>query len=316
VRPDDLPECPLPDLPPQSPGQARGGEGREGVWFEIDPGTTAYPEAVRAEPVLAADPFPSEFDEPERLDPGRAQAEPEEPAPPRRRPALAIGMLGSLGLHLLPLLVLLHWNSAPAEMAAPIPVQLVIEEPPAPSPPPASEIKPPPPGRIASEDIGEMAAPPPEAAATPPPEETRIAAVAPPPPKPVPPPKPAAASPAWHRLDAVPQEARREARVPGPAATRDEYLAYLVALTRRHFDMLPMSMVAGRHGETVLAILVLGDGTIARIAIEHSSGYPDIDARIERMVSAVGRFPPLPQWYQGPNIELNLRLRFPEALER
>ncbi len=302
--------------------------------FEIDRAATALPEAARGEPVLATDPFPSEFDEPERLDPERARAEPEEPPPPRRRPALAIGMLGSLGLHLLPLLVLLQWSSAPAELAAPIPVQLVIEEPPAAPPPPGSEVKPPPPGRIASEDIGEMASPPPEAAApppeetriavvappppkpAPPPEETQLAAVAPPPPKPVPPPKPAAAVPAWHRLDAVPRDARRAARVPGPAATRDEYLAYLVTLTRRHFDMLPLSMVGGRHGETVLAILVLGDGTIARIAIEQSSGYPDIDARIERMVSAVGRFPPLPQWYQGPDIELNLRLRFPEALQR
>ena len=31
-----------------------------------------------------------------------------------------------------------------------------------------------------------------------------------------------------------------------------------------------------------------------------SSGYPDIDERVEQMVAAVGRFPPLPQWFQAP----------------
>jgi len=127
----------------------------------------------------------------------------------------------------------------------------------------------------------------------------------------VPPPKPAEPAGIWHRLDAAPHAARPEPRAPGPAATRDEYLAYLVSLTRRHLDLLPTSMVAGRSGETILAVLVLGDGTIARVAVMHGSGYPEIDARVEKMVIAVGRFPPLPQWYQGPSMELSFRLRFP-----
>jgi len=80
--------------------------------------------------------------------------------------------------------------------------------------------------------------------------------------------------------------------------------------------MLPLSMVGPRRGITTLTIRVLDDGTVARIAIAQSSGYPDIDERIERMVAAVGRFPPLPQWFQGPRMELRLRLQFPEALER
>ena len=58
----------------------------------------------------------------------------------------------------------------------------------------------------------------------------------------------------------------------------------------------------------------MGDGTIARISVARGSGYPDIDTKIEQMVAAVRRFPPLPQWYQGPQIELTFRLRFPEAL--
>jgi TonB family protein len=244
-----------------------------------------------------------------------------------------LGLVGSLVLHLLPLLLLVSWASAPADI--PIPVQLVIETPP--PPPVAQEArKPPPRGPLASEDMGapeakrpEPTAAPDEPAPPPEPTETQTAMVTPPPPKPEPPREAAAAplpkptpppksTPAVHR----PQPVLRlplplqPGRVPGPAATRDEYLAYLVALTRRHLDLLPLSMVGARRGETTLTIRVLDDGTVARIAVAQGSGYPDIDERIERMVAAVGRFPPLPQWFQGPSMELRLRLQFPEALER
>jgi TonB family protein len=99
-------------------------------------------------------------------------------------------------------------------------------------------------------------------------------------------------------------------------ATRDEYLALLKALTQRHMNLLPPSLIAGRQGDTYLAVLVLSDGTIARIAIVRSSGYPDIDERVERMVAAVGRFPPLPAHFQDASLELIMHLRFPEGTER
>jgi TonB family protein len=250
---------------------------------------------------------------------------------PRPLP-LPLGLIGSLALHLLPLLLLLSWTTAPADIPPPIPVQLVIETPP--SPPPAAQEakKPPPRGPLASEDMGapEAKRTEPSGAPEPPPEplpdptEIQTALVPPPPmpepprepavvpqPKPKPAPKPPAPATLWRRLDAP-----HPGRVPGPAATRDEYLAYLVSLTRRHLDLLPLSMVGLRRGVTTLTIRVLDDGTVARISIAQSSGYPDIDERIERMVAAVGRFPPLPQWFQGPSMELRLRLQFPEALER
>lgn len=330
--------------------------------FEIDLTAIAAPETARAEPVLATAPFPGEFDEPDRpdprrldpgrsdtawpdtarpdtarfeagrLDPGRAQAEPAKLPPPRRRPGLSLAMLGSLGLHLLPLLALLPWGSAPAEIAVPIPVQLVLEA--APPLPPVPEKKPPPPGRLASEDIGETQAKPDQ------PAETQIAAALPPPkpipppdllsalPKPAPEPDPAARpeepNPALPvkppvkqavvaRLVLNPHPAPR-AQVPGTAATRDEYLAYCATLIRGHFGLLPPSFVAGRRGATVLNILVLDDGTIARISVARNSSYPDIDARIEQAVAAVRRFPPLPQWFQGPRISLTLQVSYPEGL--
>ena len=42
----------------------------------------------------------------------------------------------------------------------------------------------------------------------------------------------------------------------------------------------------------------------------------ELHDRIEQMVAAVHKFPPLPQWYQGNAVQLELTLKFPEALER
>jgi TonB family protein len=128
-----------------------------------------------------------------------------------------------------------------------------------------------------------------------------------------PPPKPSG-SPTAHREE-TPQDAPRAARYAGSAASRDEYLAYLVTLTRQHMDLLPMSVIGSRHGETVISVVVYENGTIGPLSVVRSSGYPDIDQRIEQMVAAVRRFPPLPQWYQSNTVELELTMHWPEALE-
>jgi TonB family protein len=310
--------------------------------FEIDPAETALGANAPREPHLAAVLFLVEFGEPDRFDPARATAVPERPLPPTGRRMPSFGMLGSLAIHLLPLLVLLDWSGTPAAITPPIPVQLVLEEPPpapAKAPPPAPEK--PPPGRLASEDMGEPAATPdqPTAAGAPAPPQTQTAA--PPPPKPIPTPKltsalpepapapeppllPEEAEPTPHikppakqaaaRLPPNRHPAPRATQVPGPAATRDEYLAYCTALVRRYRGILPLSLVDGRHGATILAITVLDDGTIAHVAVKQSSGYRDIDARVEQMVAAVHKFPPLPQWIQAPRINLDLTMPFPEGL--
>ena len=345
MRPEDFPEYPLPT--PSSQAE----DGRAGVVFEIDAAGTAPPGTGRPEPVLAGVPTPGEFDETARLDPNRATPEREPPAARRQR-GISLAVLGSLGVHLLPLLMLLEWTSTPAEIAAPIPVQLVIEAPPPPPPPPApkaEEFKRPPPGRLASEDIGEKASPPPEAAAAaPPPPDvaaaappapespaaappaprepapgqsapsqpapTQMAAALPPPPKPIRPPKPAVPAFTWQRLDIVPQDGPRAPRAPGPAASRDEYLAYCMSLIRGHFGGLSSGFLHGRRGTTLLRIMVREDGTIARITPEQPSRYPEIDARIAEAVYAVHRFPPLPQWLQGPSAGLILQVVYPDGL--
>jgi TonB family protein len=309
---------------------------------------------VLPEPRLATTPFVVEFDEPARLDPKRTALAWLVPRPPRAK-MLMRWSLGALALHLLLVAIILGWPVTADEVPV-IPVQLVIVEPPpepTQAPAPAPE-QPPPQGRVASDDFGDVtpkdpgtstnptppaasdqeptAAPTeaqPVATETPPPPapaptETQTAAL--PPPPPVPPPKPTPPQvthpPKPSNVSLQPQhdqpshEAPRAAHFAGPTATRDEYLAYLVTLTRQHIDQLPMSVVGKRHGETIVNVVVLNDGTIEHISVAHSSGYADIDERIQRMVAAVGKFPPVPQWFQGRSMELQLTLEFPEALER
>ncbi len=289
--------------------------------LKTDRAVSAHPVTARLDPVLTIAPVVADAGRSDQLDPARATSPPKESPPPGRQ-RMPLGLCGSLALHLLPLLVLMNWNGAPAEVTMPIPVQLVLEAPPPPPPPPPAPDKKPPPGPIASRDMGEPAGEPDQPAAHSPappadqPGDTETAAVAPPPqpapqpaplppePKPLPPVTPPVRKTVAMRAPPNPYPARRETRVPGPAATRDEYLAYCESLIRRNNGMLPDSFIGGRRGATRLSILVLDDGTIASVAVARSSGYPDIDERIEQMVAAVRRFPPLPQWDQQPSAKL------------
>jgi TonB family protein len=309
---------------------------------EISPldDSAPFDDDSRPEPMLAATPFLIEFDEPARLDPERIGLTWEVP-PPVRSGMRWLSSLGSLALHLLPLLLIIAWPTTTTEVPV-IPVQLVLEQPP---PPPPEQQAPQPPqpnqpkqGRLASEDLGDVK---PKTAGETPTEEpaaagekqpeqsetqTATATATPPPippPKPAPPneqnpvvhtPKPSGAA-IPHREE-TPREAPRAARFSGPASSRDEYLAYLVSLTRQHIDLLPMSVVGTRRGETIVTVTVLDNGAIAHVSVLRSSGFPDIDQRIEQMVAAVGKFPPVPQWFQGDSLQLQLTLRFPEALEK
>jgi periplasmic protein TonB len=292
---------------------------------------TGPPDEGRREPAL--------FNAPRLVSPDPSGIEPSErPSPVDDRERVRWrGPVGSLVLHLLPLLLLLEWPLAAPPEIAPIAVQLVVEPPPPmPQPqavPPKPEFKPPPPGPIASDDFGDptakeasteaSAVPAPKDEPSPPepppaeaPRQTAAVVVPPPPPmKPEPPKpqsKPAAQQPP--RRTEEPAHNARHAKYPGPAASRDDYLAYVHSLIRQHYNMLPLAMIGGRRGETRVEFLVLGDGTIAMVRTRQSSGYPDIDSRVELMVAMVRRVPPLPQWFQGAAMALILDLPFPDAL--
>ena len=94
----------------------------------------------------------------------------------------------------------------------------------------------------------------------------------------------------------------------GKYAAADEHYGKAIAHDPRHVD----SYV--RRADLWRVRLNDSRGTIAMVRVRQSSGYPDIDARVELMVAAVRRVPPLPQWFQGPAMGLILDLPFPDAL--
>ena len=158
-------------------------------------------------------------------------------------------------------------------------------------------------------------------------DETLMASLVPPAPappaKPAPPkeravmhvPNPMASSWPLPLRQAQPNENQRSARFRGPAAVRDENLALMKEMILKQIGLLPLSATGTRHGQTQLSLRVLGDGTINSVKVETGSGYPDIDQRIERMVLAVGRFPPLPAW-MGPYMDFVFSMQFPHPLQR
>jgi TonB family protein len=85
-------------------------------------------------------------------------------------------------------------------------------------------------------------------------------------------------------------------------------------LARRHFGLVTPQFLAGRRGETVVGVLVLDNGMVARLDVLQSSGYPDVDRKVEDIVRAIGRFPPLPQYVQGPSWQLSFFFPFPDGL--
>jgi TonB family protein len=299
-----------------------------------------------------------------RLDPTRVDLCPET-TPPKR--SAWRGPIGSLLLHVLPLLALISWFRPPLDIPTPIPVQLVIEQPPPPPPaePQQQPAKPPPTGPRASDDFGKVGPPSPEKGAetaspaqgepTPPATQTQTAptppaaqaqtAPTPPEPPPEPPVESAAAAPvaapppprkltppkqqtaAMHlpKLEGLefplplhpdrPQESA-SARFPGPTATRDEYCAYALHLTMEHIDLLPLSLLGARRGDTTVTIRVRVDGTIINARVVQGSGYLDVDERVAAMVRAVKQFPPLPMWLPGPTADFTFHMHFPNGAER
>lgn len=109
-----------------------------------------------------------------------------------------------------------------------------------------------------------------------------------------------------------PHAQQRLASLVGPPAVRDEYCARALNLTLRHLDQLPLSSLGGRRGRTAVTIRILGDGTINSVAIAQSSGYPDLDQRVQKMVFAVGQYPPLPPRIPGTWADFTFVMVFPD----
>jgi TonB family protein len=83
-----------------------------------------------------------------------------------------------------------------------------------------------------------------------------------------------------------------------------------------HIDLLPLSLLGARRGDTTLLIRVREDGTIITARVMQGSGYLDVDERVVEMVRAVGQFPPFPLWLRGPTADFTLHLHFPNPAQR
>ena len=230
--------------------------------FEIDPEPIWPADDARLEPLFFAAPLWLEFDEPGMDGPLLPDWPPQEPllvafdpeaslvAEPVERDAHVSARadpraerlgswLGSLGVHLLPVLLLVA--IAPRSAGAPgsaIPVRLLVMQAPISEP------------NQSTPQLAASALPPPQSApqllptspSPPPPRPQRHASIAPHQPQK---PSPRQEAPAEHHA-AEPAKATSPHQatdaVTQPAAmTRDQYLAYLVNLTWRHVDMLPES---------------------------------------------------------------------------
>lgn len=110
----------------------------------------------------------------------------------------------------------------------------------------------------------------------------------------------------WHQSDSAVL-----AKPLGTNPSVEQYLSYMLALTRQHLDLLPDAAVGDRRGKTVLAVEVERSGRIKTVTIVTPSAYPDVDRRVAQMVEAVPKFPPLPQWYQHDSVRLEMTLQFP-----
>ena len=327
----------LLDIPHRGVAPEDGDRFDAAAIFIGDSARNAGLEEDRTEPSIALLPFFIGFDDPEPLDPERIGltwelVEKRSSRMQSRSPLIALLM------HVALLLLIVGWASTTNDDAPLIPVKLVIEQaPPEPEPQPVEQPPMPPQPEHAEAQSQPEPVPSPPAPTPPihpkaqrPPAKPAPAQSAPTPPTPtrpahpkaqiqqeqLPPPNP---MPISHPA-APPPTALRPSEAPLPqfpsaGTSRDGYLAYLVTLTGQHMNLLPRSVVGTRRGETVVRVAVRRDGVIDRLSIARPSGYPDIDERVEQMVAAVGKFPPVPDAFAGSPVELDLDFFFPEALQ-
>ncbi len=72
---------------------------------------------------------------------------------------------------------------------------------------------------------------------------------------------------------------------------------------------LPRGILPEHNLEAVLDIVVLRDGTIAKVSLEKGSGNPYFDESARRAVRKASPLPPLPDWINDAKLEIGLRFR-------
>jgi hypothetical protein len=106
-----------------------------------------------------------------------------------------------------------------------------------------------------------------------------------------------------------------KAKYPGPDATYDEYLAYILELTdRRLVATLPADYFRNHVGGPIFRVAVRPSGAIVWFTLARHSAYPEIDTALTTTLNQMGNFPPLPDHLQKPDGEPT-ELTFEAVLE-
>jgi periplasmic protein TonB len=193
--------------------------------------------------------------------------------------------------------------------AEPPPPPVVTPPPPPPLPPPPPAIAPPPPAQEAAVAIPEPPVPPP------PPPKPEVPRLARPalrrPERERPPPSFAAPMPS---TASVPQAAFAPTPAPAPARAPSTeispgYRALLSEWLETHKRYPESAREQGEQGRAVLRFVVERSGRVADFTIVTSSGYPDLDAALERMMRGA-TLPPFPADMDQSSIEVSVAIRF------
>jgi periplasmic protein TonB len=191
------------------------------------------------------------------------------------------------------------------EAPSPSPPPPIVNEKP-PPPPPVVEEKPPP--HVAKEPPPRPRArpvtrrrPPPEVRREPPVREMYRE----PPPIPYQPPVEYAPPP---RTAAIPRPPPAAPRPSGPVVSAG-YRGMLSAWIERHKFYPREARERGEAGAGVLRFRVDRSGRLLNYAVVRSTGYPDLDAAIDRMMQGA-QLPPFPADMTASDIEVSVTIRF------
>ncbi len=112
---------------------------------------------------------------------------------------------------------------------------------------------------------------------------------------------------------AAPQTAfAPSAPVPPPApsaAISPSYRALLSEWLERHKRYPASARENGEEGRAVLRFVVERDGRVADFAVVESTGHPDLDAALEKMMRGA-MLPPFPAGMDEPSITVSVAIRF------
>ncbi|HEV2335362.1 MAG TPA: energy transducer TonB [Stellaceae bacterium] len=221
---------------------------------------------------------------------------------------VAASVAGHVAVVALMILVAKSLPPVALRLPAPKPIEIMLAPPPVAAPPPEPApipaAEPPPP-------VVKPGPPPPIVKSEPPPP--------PPPPKPAlkpPPLKPPPHQPPQHPV--LTQPPTQTAVVPLPAPPRPPPPAPVVSASYRialsvwlesHKRYPESARERGEEGRAVLRFHVDRSGRVLDYAIVQSTGHPDLDAALDRMMRGAS-LPPFPADMTEPDVEVTVAVRF------